>query len=125
MLPKDVARIVEVEREGLVREGGVNVHDAVDDEGRALVAVEQAGREGPGVLQLLDVADVDLIVFAVVVRSRSLAGHHPVFFALRELDKLVICVSAGCNAQLHVRLPIAMQDADISIEVPTTFFMPI
>jgi hypothetical protein len=83
-------RVVEAEGEGVVRERGVDVHDAVDDERRALVAVEQAGGERPGRLELLDVALVDLGQIAVIVRVVVLTGHHPVLVALRFLDELVV-----------------------------------
>ena len=90
VLPQDLARIVEGESKGVVREGGVDIHLVVDDDGRALVAVEQAGRERPGDLEVLHVRRVDLLELAVIVRVVVLARHHPVFIAVRQIDELVV-----------------------------------
>ncbi len=91
VLPKDVAGVVQVECERVVRERRVHVHDAVDDERRAFMAVQETGRERPGSAQLLHVLGVDLLVGAVVLRAVVLARHHPVFIALRQLVELVVC----------------------------------
>ena len=41
VLPKNMTRIVQIESEGVVREGRVDIHYAVNDERRAFMAVEQ------------------------------------------------------------------------------------
>ena len=82
VLPDDLAVVVEVERVDDVREGGVDVHHVADDEGRALVAAQHAGREGPGDLEVLDVRGVDLVELGiagvgVVNRLKRLLGSDP------------------------------------------------
>ena len=61
VLPDDPAVLVQVERVDDVRERRVHVHHVADDERRALVAAQHAGREGPGDLEIADVVLVDLV----------------------------------------------------------------
>ncbi len=63
--PQDLAVIGQIERIDVVREGRVDIHDAVHDEGRALVAPQHAGREGPGDLKLAHVLAGDLVQLGI------------------------------------------------------------
>ena len=65
VFPEDLAVVVQVERIDVVREGRVDIHHVADDQRRAFVAAQHAGREGPGDLQVLDVVLVDLIEFGI------------------------------------------------------------
>ena len=65
VLPEDLRLVVEVEGVHDVRERRVHVHHVADDERRALVAAQHAGRERPGDLQVLDVLGVDLVELRV------------------------------------------------------------
>ncbi|ODN71810.1 hypothetical protein A6302_00849 [Methylobrevis pamukkalensis] len=90
VLPQDLARIVERQGEGRVRERRVDIHHAVDDEGCALVAVKDAGREGPRRAQVLDVVLVDLGHRTEVGLGIVATGRDPVLVALGEFDELVV-----------------------------------
>jgi hypothetical protein len=61
ILPLDLTGIVEVQGKDVVREGTIHVHDAVDNDRRAFVAVQEASREGPGHAELFHVLLVDLV----------------------------------------------------------------
>ena len=63
--PDDLAVLAEVERKDVVRERRVHVHHVADDERRTLVPAQDAGREGPGHLQVADVLGVDLVELRV------------------------------------------------------------
>ena len=63
IFPENLAVVVEVERKDSIRERRVDVHDVADDERRAFVAAQNAGRERPGWRELVDVLGVDLLEF--------------------------------------------------------------
>ena len=59
--PDDLAVIGQVQREDVVREGRVDIHDVPDHQRRALVPPQDAGREGPGDAHVAHVVAVDLV----------------------------------------------------------------
>ena len=59
--PDDLAVVGEVEREDVVREGRVDIHDVPDHQRRTLVPAQDARREGPGDAKVADVVPVDLV----------------------------------------------------------------
>ena len=66
--------------------GVCTIHDVADDERRAFVAAQNAGREGPGRRQLADVVGGDLIEFRIARIGVVAARHHPL---LRVGDSLI------------------------------------
>jgi hypothetical protein len=90
VFPQDLVRVVQIDREGGVRERRVDVHDAVDHQRTTFMTVQHAGREGPRSLQVLHVAAVDLLQAAVVAVVVVLALHDPLALVLRQLDQLGI-----------------------------------
>ncbi len=67
VLPDDPALVVEVQSVDDVRERGVDPHRVADNDGRTLVAAQDARREGPSDLQVLDVVLVDLIQLRITL----------------------------------------------------------
>ena len=65
VFPEDLAVVVEVEREDGVGERRMNIHHVADDQRRAFVTAQHAGRERPGRRELVDVIGVDLLEFRV------------------------------------------------------------
>ena len=53
--------MIEIKREDGVGEWRVHVHDVADDQRRAFMPAQHAGRECPRDLQLADIAGVDLV----------------------------------------------------------------
>ena len=97
ILPQDLAILVEVEREDVVGERCIDVHDVADNEGTSLVAAQNSRREGPQRTKILGVVFVDLVELAVTPVRIIASGHHPLVGVFRELDQLIIGTGAARN----------------------------
>ena len=96
VLPLDAPRIIEVDGEDIVREGRVDIHDAVGHQGTALMAMQGPGGEGPRHLQVLHVAGVDVVQLAEMAGAVVLRLHDPVAVILRH-EIQVLVSDRGCR----------------------------
>ena len=71
VFPEDLAVVIEVEREDRIRERRLEIHHVADDERRAFVSAQDAGRESPGGRDLVDILGVDLFELANTAYWRS------------------------------------------------------
>lgn len=90
ILPHDLFRMLQIDRVDVVRVCAMDIHDPVDDERTPLVAVEDAGGERPGRLQVFDVARIDLVQLTESLDGVVLRLHHPVAFILGKSDELFV-----------------------------------
>src|SRR6202030_4277301 len=90
ILPQDLTILVEIEREDVVGERGVDVHDIPDNEGTALVTAQHSRRERPQRAEILGIVLVDLVQFAVTPVRIVAGGHGPWVRVFRELHQLII-----------------------------------
>ena len=79
----------------------MDVHDVADHQRPALVAAQDAGREGPRHLQLADVVGRDLFELRVPMVGVIACRHHPFFRVLRHFDEFIVRLSSAgserCN----------------------------
>jgi hypothetical protein len=78
VLPLDLARTIEVDGVDDERLRRLEVEHAVDDEWAAFVSAQDAGRDLPADLQILDVAPIDLIERRVAPASVVSRLHRPI-----------------------------------------------
>ncbi len=91
VLPEDLAVVVEIEREDVVRERrAARYITSPMTSGAAFMAAQHAGRECPDRTQILDVVLVDLLELAVAVIGVIAGRHDPLVWVFFELDQLVI-----------------------------------
>ena len=90
VFPKDPAVVVEIEGEDGVGEGRIKIHCVADDERRALVAAQNAGRKGPCRRQLVHVGGGYLIELREGRAGEVAARHHPLLRVVLKLSQFVV-----------------------------------
>ena len=90
------ARLAQIERVHLVREGAVEIHRAADDERIALVSAQRARGHRPRHMQVLDVRGGDLIEGAIALEIVRPPGHDPLVCILGH--RLQILRVDACSA---------------------------
>ena len=91
IFPEDLAVVVEVERKDRVRERRMNIHHVADNQRRAFVTAQDAGRESPGRRELVDILGVDLLEFRVPRSGEIAGGHHPLVRVRGQFRQFVVC----------------------------------
>src|SRR5690349_17532832 len=71
----------------------MHIHYISNDQGTAFVSAQDAGRERPRNLQFADILSVDLVELRIPMIGIIAGRHYPVFWVLRHLRKLVVCLS--------------------------------
>src|SRR3984893_11570510 len=70
----------------------MHIHDVADHQRTAFMAAQNAGRECPRNLQPADILGSDLLELGVTLIGIIPGRHNPVFWVLRHLHELVVCM---------------------------------